>query len=258
MKIKFLALVLFLFLSLPVFAVDFVYSGKLYSGATASQVTGFKTYGMFEGGIDFGFGIKHKKLKFDSNSQTAFNFISGQSPINVGCTGELNFRLGYLAHKRVEPFIFSLNEYDSLAYVNWLGYTGGGARFYATDPGKFLLYFDFALVSQYENLRYGFPGRGKNNFFFAYYIGLKTKYRIYSKAAVFATFNLIPIYNFSEVRFRTRLGIELDIIRSKVPFAKRRFGVFHEISIGVDTFSLSKNKYDVTQFTFYSAFKFYF
>ncbi|MCK5614451.1 hypothetical protein KAR91_71970 [Candidatus Pacearchaeota archaeon] len=256
MKIKFL--VLFLFLSLPAFAVDFVYSGKLYSGAVANQVTGFGTTGMFEGGIDFGFGIKHDSLKFEGNSQVAFNFISGSSPLDVGCTGELNFRLGYLVNKRVEPFVFSLNEFDSLGGVNWLGYTGGGARIYATDPGKFLLYIDFAMVSQYENLKYTFPRRGKENFFMAYFVGFKTKYRLYSKAAIFATFNLIPIYDFSEVRFRTRIGIELDIIRSSVPFSGRRFGVLHEISIGVDTFSLNKNKYNVTQFTFMSGFKFYF
>lgn len=256
MKLK--LLVIFLLFSMPSWAFDLMYSGKLYSGATASQVTGFRTYGMFEGGIDFGFGIKHDKLKFESNSQVAFDFVSGSTPLDVGCTGELNFRLGYLVNKIVEPFVFSINEFDTLGYVNWLGYTGAGARFYATSPGKFLLYFDFALVSQYENLRYSFPHRGKENFFMAYYLGIKTKYRIYSKAAVFATLNLIPIYSFAEVRFRARLGIELDIIRSKIPFTKKRFGVLHEISIGVDTFSLYKNRYNVTQFTFFSGFKFYF
>ena len=255
---KKIIVVLFLFLSLPVFALDFVYSGKLYSGGTATQVTGLNTYGMYEAGFDFGFGIRYDKLKFDSNSQVAFNFISGTSPLDVGCTGELNFRLGYLVHKRIEPFFFSLNEFDSLSYVSWLGYTGGGARFYATDPGKFLLYFDLALVSQYENLRYSFPLRAKENFFFAYYIGVKTKYRFLPKAAVFATLNLIPIYDFSEVRFRAQIGLELDMIRGSIPFTKHRFGVLHEISIGVDTFSLYNDRYHVTQFTFYSGFKFYF
>ena len=67
MKFKFI--IAFLLFSLPVFAADFLYSGKLYSGVTASQVTGIKTYGMYEAGIDFGFGIRHERFKFDSKDR---------------------------------------------------------------------------------------------------------------------------------------------------------------------------------------------
>ena len=155
MKKIFMLLSLMLF-SLPVFALDFVYSGKLYSGVTAREATHNKTLGIYEAGFDFGFGIRHDFWKFDSNSTVAFNFISGTSPLDVGCTGDLNFRLGYMVHKRIEPFVFSLNEFNSLVYLNWLGYTGGGVRFYATDPGKFLLYIDVALLAQYENFKYHF------------------------------------------------------------------------------------------------------
>ena len=256
MKLKFL--IIFLLLSLPVFATDFVYSGKLYSGAVANQVTGFGTNGMFESGVDLGFGLKHDLLSFETNSQMAFNFISGTSPIDVGCTGELNFRLGYRVHEIVEPFVLSLNEFDTIGHVNWLGYSGGGVRIFAANSDKFSLYTDFALVTQYENLKYAFPGRGKENFFLAYYVGVKTRYQLFYKAAIFANFTLIPMYDFSEVRFRTQIGIELDIIKKSIPFFKKKFGVLHELSVGVDTFSLYNDKYNVTQFTFYSGFKFYF
>ena len=250
--------ILFLFLSLPVFATEYVYSGRVYYGAVADQADGHDTYSRMQAGLELGFDLDHENFRFSSRSETGFSFISGTSPIDVGCAGRLDFMISYYFPKIFEPFIFSLNEFDTIGSVNWLGYTGGGTRLHAPGYKGLNIYFDIALAFQYENFDRIFPEIGNNNYFFSYYLGCMVHYRLAEKVSFVSQFKLIPIYDFSNVRFLFEVGIEMDVVKKSIPFIKEQYGVIYNLTVGVDTFSFNRNKYNMTQFTFNSGFKFYF
>ena len=215
----------------------FFFEGSVfYRGIAREEFTNVNN--LFEGGAGFGFKYQDNGITALLNFTAGFSLDGGQENKHLGYKGDLNAEFSYLFKPIWEPFFLHLNEYDSLAKLYWRNYTGVGLKITAYDNNQALIKVGLAPVVHYERyIEDREHGRGASDrATMSYMISGNFSYAFYNRLRLMANWFIIPLYDFSECRVKSELGLIVLLFRD---YGDRKTGGDFELKVGNDHYTRS-------------------